>query len=294
MDDQRFTHVVLATLALTACPIGDPNSTTSDGGEAAEDSSGTSGPIADLPPAETDTETSTSGDGDGDPGDGDGDATETGDPVLRWAALDVDAAFIGWLSTPGPDAVFDHADVFSQTQIDQGSARDLFLTLDGLDASGEYGFMLVAAGLSFTTLGTDSVSFTGPGCTGTPHDRVASYIDSGAPVLADACTDEMIDAIADQLQIHYWTESTFAGWMDLRWPGAAGQIVSTQNLSQFYLLPREQEWPEMLTAVSVRQPDGTCMELAAPMNACAIRFIDAGWTPAEAPGGYSLAELPWE
>jgi hypothetical protein len=289
MDDQRFTHVVLA-LSLTACPIGDPNSTTSDGGEAAEDSSGTSGPMADLPPAET----STSGDGDGDPGDGDGDATETGEPVLRWAALDVDAAFIGWLSTPGPDAVFDHADVFSQTQIDQGSARDLFLTLDGLDPSGEFGFVLVKAGPAFTTLGHDAISFTGLGCTGIAHDRIASHTTNGDPLLAGDCTDEQLDALADQVQIHYWTESTFASWMDLRWPGAAGQIVSTQNLSQFYLLPREQEWPEMLTAVSVRLADGTCVDLAAPLDTCAIRFIDTGWTQAEAPGGYSLAELPWE
>jgi hypothetical protein len=291
MDDQRFTHVVLA-LSLTACPLGDPNSTTSDGGEAAEDSSGTSGPIADLPPA--DTETSTSGDGDGDPGDGDGDATETGDPVLRWAALDVDSAFVGWLSTPGPDAVFDHADVFDPVQVEMGSARDLFLTLDGLDVSGEYGFMLVKAGVSFTTLGHDTVSFTGPGCTGTPHDHIASHSDTSVPLSWTECTDAVLDQLADQIIMHYPADAVFDSVVDLRWPGAAGQIVSTQNLSQFYLLPREQEWPEMLTAVSERLADGTCVDLAAPVEMCAVRFIDTGWTPAEAPGGYSLAELPWE
>lgn len=296
MDRFALTMTPLAFLACTGCPLPDPGTTTSDGDEAA-DATGTGEPLPDLP-AETSTESGGDGDGDGDgdAGDGDGDGTSgdgdgDGEPLpMRWAAMDVNDKFIGWLASPGPTDIWDHANVFSMPQM-EGYPREVYLT----DQS-EYGFWLISSGVAYTTLGNmdGTVYFTEPGCNGQAHDWIGHLPADGAPVPAQDCTDAGIDALiaADQIVMHYWTEAAFTSWMDLRWPGALGQVITTPTFSHFYYLPAVQEWPEMLTSVSMRTKDGECIEFLDPVDGCSIRLLDTILQLDNPPGPYSLAEIP--
>lgn len=289
---QKQIPPFLLILGCVACPL--PPSHEDDGDSAAKDESGSTSETPDLPIAETSDSTETGdGDGDGDPGTGDGDGdgeTETGDPIdLRWAVLDGNDLFVGWLASPPATEFADHENIFSGP-VGPGFPREAFLT-----TTHEYGFWLVTAGTSYTTLGTAdaTVLFTEPGCSGIAHDRIGSMPGDGAPVLGPDCSDPAIDDLiaGDQVQMHYWTEQTFGDWMGTYWPGALGQVVSTPSLSHFYWLPLEQEWPEMLTAVSVRYPDGACAELTMPIDSCAVRLFDTIWEPLSHEGPYSLVEI---
>jgi hypothetical protein len=283
MQTRTITPLTLV-LFCTACPIPEPSSESiaEDSGTGGE-SDDTASPPIDIPSGETD-ETTETGDGDGDPGDGDGDTSD-----LRWAVLDGNDNFVGWLATPSPTMIADHDDIFSGP-VGPGFPRDVYLT-----TVHEYAFWLVAAGPSYTTLGTleATVLFTEPGCSGLAHDRIASMPGDGGPVAAGDCNDAALDDFinGDEVQMHYWTEQTFADWTGLYWPDALGMVMSTPSLSHFYWLPREQEWPEMLTAVSMRLPDGTCVELPEPTDACALRLFDTIWEPLGHVGPYSLREI---
>jgi hypothetical protein len=280
------------TLTCIACPLPDPDHESTS--IASAESETTSDAPPDLPPDETAGTTET-GDGDGDPGDtgdtgdGDPDETETGIPDLRWAVLDGNNVFVGWLASPLPMEIADHEDIFSGP-VGDGFPREVYLT-----TVHEYAFWLVAAGPAYTTLGTAeaAVLFTEPGCNGLAHDRIASMPGDGGPVIEADCNDTAIDdyIAADELQMHYWPEQAFVDWQDMYWPGSLGRVLSTPALSHFYWLPTEQAWPEMLTAVSMRQPDGTCIELSLPVDACSLRLFDTIWEPLDHVGPYSLVEV---
>jgi hypothetical protein len=289
--DIRTTTAFALLATMTACPMDDSGPVVASGTDSETGAPGT---------------TESTGDGDGDPGDGDGDATETGgdgdgDPgdgdgdgepgLMRWAVLDVNQEFIGWLDSPAPEAVLDHADVFGK--LAEGSARDLFLERDG------WGFMLVSAGVTFSTLGHDDVLFSGPGCTGQAMDYIASDA-QGIGLGAGGCDDESIAALPQE-QLHYLTEPVWSTWMESTWPGVEGQWPGAVGLrianawsTHWYELPTEQAWPEVLVATSVRKLDGSCMELAAPIDVCAVRLNDTDYVAPQHLGPYSLVQLPWE
>jgi hypothetical protein len=219
-------------------------------------------------------------------------SVEFRDIIMRWAAFDSDDNFVGWLASPEPDDILDHADIFSD-----GSPAQVHLTLDDpAFGGGEYGFTIVSDGAFegsvYGPMTPGGVLFTRPGCTGVAHQRIASY-NGGGPVTKPHCTDEQIDALRGQGQIvmHYPTEAEFDAKMADQWPLAAGQIVLS-TIGEYFLLPQDQAWPQMFTAVSMRLSGNTCVSIDVPIPACSVRLTDIDWTaPEPMPPPYSLAEV---
>jgi hypothetical protein len=200
---------------------------------------------------------------------------------LRLAVVDAEADAVGWLVSPSAESIVDHDDIFSAA-----SPTKVQVTLDGLEADGEYGFWLTPTGPVYGQAAPGGVLFTRPGCTGTAHQRIASTL-GGGPIAAAHCTDEQIDALSMQGQVvmHYPAEAQ----LNTQWPWGAGLIVVTA-LDDYLLLPRDQPWPQMLTAVSMKPADNTDCVAIQPTPACAVQVIDTNWAPPAMPPPFSLVE----
>jgi hypothetical protein len=200
----------------------------------------------------------------------------------RWAIIDGDNEFVGWLSTPGPDDIADHDDIFSEA-----APPAVFVTEK---LGGEHGFSLIQTGIVTGAL-NGPVHFTGPMCTGIAHGWIATY-SGGGPIPAPHCTDGQIDFLSDKgmVAMKYKTESEFETMLDEQWPGAAGQVMRSAA-GAYYLLPIDQQWPEMLTTQSIAGPDDTCVELINPTPGCSVRLLETDWSPTSAAPPFSLVEL---
>ena len=82
----------------------------------------------------------------------------------------------------------------------------------------------------------------------------------------------------------------FGDLLELRWPEAAGVFVRRPGSDRFWLLPAAQEWPEMLTAHSVRHDDESCSQLVEPADVCGLRLLDATYWPISNGSPYKLVE----
>jgi hypothetical protein len=205
---------------------------------------------------------------------------------LRWAVVDSLGGFVGWLTgSPNASDLTNHGDIFSQWP------ADVFVTEFGLDATGvgEWGFSLRETG-PLTDIVDGPVRFTGLGCTGTAHGWIATS-NSGAAIPAPHCSDQGLDFLAEQgmLVWRYPSEAEADSVMDQQWPDAMGFIVQVD--SGYYLLPRDQPWPEMLTTKSFVTPNGVCKNAAVHVSGCSVRLLGTTWTPAPQSPVYSFVEL---
>jgi hypothetical protein len=203
---------------------------------------------------------------------------------IRWAVVDDNADFIGWLSSPQPAQLPDHDDIFAAW------FSDIAVTQFGIDLTGvgEWGLTVKATGLSTGAI-PGTVFYTEPGCTGTPFGWVATY-KTGAPIPAAHCSDVDLDILTAQGKItwRYQTESDFDTMMDDIWPTAMGQLAQS-SMGKFYLIPRDQPWPEMLEARSLVTTTG-CRNIT-PVSWCSVRLLDTDWSFPVAVPPYSLVEL---
>jgi hypothetical protein len=209
---------------------------------------------------------------------------ETDFRALRWAVIDSNDDFVGWLASPG-EADLDHDYIFNQWP------GAVYVTQFGLDSTGvgEWGFGLLADGPVIDTIG-GLIRYTGPGCTGHPHGWIATY-NNGGPVPAPHCTDQQLDALSGLGQIDwlYPSESAFDATMDQRWPNAMGSVV-WPSAGGYHLLPRDQQWGEMLTTRSVITANGVCKNVN-QISGCSVRLMDAFWSPPSPSPVYALVEL---
>jgi hypothetical protein len=284
----RTCDAGLECLSNLCVDLGLPNTETSGESESGDgDGDGNTGPgDGDGAPGDGDP----TGDGDGDTGDGDGETTGGG---LRWAAVDQDDQFVGWLTWPPPELVWPHGPDIT-VNIDQGSPIQIYLTLDDLDPSGEFGFWLDDGGPHelIETAGYGAIRYSEQGCTGVPHvifGRNSLY----ALLTEGECANvEALDPT--EYTFFYPFKSVFEGWLDTFWGGAEGLVAqSTWYGFDRYLIPREQTWPEILTSRSYYDVSThDCLEMA-PENTCAIRLIETDWDPPQVDTPFKIVELPY-
>ena len=255
----RIRHTILAILALAACDAVDSGSGTETTSETGETSgSGTETTSGTETETEVETETGT------------GEASEP-----FWLVLDQASQIVGRLASPDARAVLDHTDVFGGIQ--DGGPRTLYLTLDS------WGFSLVTAGPTFwpNAEPTGWVWYSDASCGADGGHPFDTY--SPAKVASD-CVDEPVEGG------NYPDSQAFGDLLELRWPEAAGVFVRRPGSDRFWLLPAAQEWPEMLTAHSVRHDDESCSQLVEPTDVCGLRLLDATYWPISNGSPYKLVE----
>ena len=277
---------LLLALAAGCQPVGPPDlgDTTSTAGESAGE------PVPDIGLVTStesgDGDTTGTGDGDGSPGDGDGD-----EPSTRWAAYGSNGVWSGWLATPPADVIFPHEpDIFSQ--VNRGSPMQVFLTRDDLDDHGEWGFSLAAPGSKiFVDLGAKHrTMYTGLECTGIPHELFALRSPSLTPLSQSDCED--VESLPpDSVELYFQLHDDFIATLETFWPGAVGLIGQHAiNSYNYFAVPVDQAWPEILISQSWRGVDEACTNID-PEPTCAIRLNQLVWQMPVAYVPYSLVEV---
>jgi hypothetical protein len=211
--------------------------------------------------------------------------TDTDSPPLCWAVVAGDDQIVGWLSWPSPDILHPHDAIFSGVN---APSQVFVTTMPGI-VTAEYGFVVSATGPAYVSAG-QSVLYTGHGCSGVPHSKFGDYAYKPGGLSAGDCIDKVFGA-AEQVTLYFDSEADFAASLDLFWPGAEGIVAkSDANPSGIYLIPRDQEWPEMIQTRSALTPNGTCVNLP-PTPTCAIRMIEINESLGMMPPPYSLVEI---
>lgn len=260
---------IMAVLAIgVGCPVTEPG--TDDEAGSTEDPSGT-GESSDGFTDDDSTESTSDSETDA--------ATEeTGTETtadLEWHVYDAADNFVGTLATPDADAFADHDDMFG-AGIEPSVA---YLTNDE-----GHGFLLNQAGPSTIILAHDEVLYSGPDCTGTPMDYFATMLVDGTTLPLADCNPEGVEANLDQIQVHYGLKESAAEFVELRWPGALGLLMS-RDYEQWYGLPVDQPWPTPTTALSRRAVGGACGTFADAIPVCAVEFVETDWQIVSQGGG---------
>ena len=212
-----------------------------------------------------------------------GDTTETGAPepdlpadAPAWLVVDGQGVVVGTLDSPAPEAIADPLDIFA-------SIERAYVSVDG------YGFVLSDGGATFLQLAHDHVMFTGPNCTGTGLDWIATYgVDTTKGLVAEDCSDAGLAALIDSVQLHYGQEAIVSEWLALNWPGELGWLMTRSQVGRYYRLPMDQAWPEMFQARSRNTNVGGCEQFAEPLDVCGVELVQVVWKPTFGAGPYSI------
>jgi hypothetical protein len=265
----KFPLPAIALVLPLGCPLPQP------GDEFTDDEIGTD--------TTTDTTEDDTTDDTTDGGDTTDETTETGEPEMVWNVYNAEDEFVGRLLSPAPELFVDHDDMFSEPE-----PRIAHLTNpDG------FGFLLNFSDPSFIPVAHDDVRFTGPGCTGTAIDYFASPLsEDGSIPLAD-CNDASIEAMMDEIQLHYGPHDSASDYVATNWPGAVGLVIAREPAAKWYHLPIDQPWPSQQTALSTHPTNGgPCEELPASEFVCAVELLETDWEPAFGGGPFRLVEEP--